>query len=81
MLVTLFGMVKLVRLVQESNAWDPTLATLAPRMMLVRLEQAENAWAKMAVTPAGTVYIPTLVSGHRMSVVWLLLNKTPSKLL
>ncbi len=42
MLVTLFGIVMLVRLPQRSNADSPILVTLLGIVMLVRLLQPEN---------------------------------------
>ena len=43
MLVTLLGMVTLVRLSQIANAPYPMLVTLSPIVMLVRLVQSSNA--------------------------------------
>ncbi len=43
MLVTLFGIVMLVSLIQLKNASSPMLVTLFGIVMLVRLEQSENA--------------------------------------
>ena len=43
MLVTLSGIVTLVRLVQPANALAPMLVTLVPMLTLVRLLQALNA--------------------------------------
>ena len=43
MLVTLSGMVMLVRLLQWINAQPPMLVTLSGMVMLVRLSQQENA--------------------------------------
>ena len=43
MLVTLLGIVTLVRLEQPSNAEEPMLVTLLGIVTLVRLEQPENA--------------------------------------
>ena len=40
MLVTLLGMVTLVRLVQQANALSPMLVTLLPIVTLVRLVQS-----------------------------------------
>ena len=43
MLVTLFGMVMLVRLLQLSNAESPILVTLLGISMLAKLLQSRNA--------------------------------------
>ena len=43
MLVTLSGMVMLLRLVQSENAEEPMLVTLSGMMTEVRLLQPENA--------------------------------------
>jgi hypothetical protein len=43
LLVTLLGIVTLVRLVQEENAPPPMLVTPFPIVTLVRLVQPENA--------------------------------------
>ncbi len=43
MLVTLSGIVTLVRLVQSENAESPMLVTLLPMVTLVRLVQQSNA--------------------------------------
>jgi hypothetical protein len=40
MLVTLLGIVTLVRRVQNEKAWSPMLVTLAGIVRLVRLEQS-----------------------------------------
>ena len=51
MLVTLLGMMMLVRLLQSSNALHPTLCTLSGIVMLVRLLQSKNADPPMLFTP------------------------------
>ena len=43
MLVTLFGIVTLVRLLQPENTEEPMLVTLFGIVTLVRLEQPQNA--------------------------------------
>ena len=53
MLVTLLGIVTLVRLVQNSNASLPMLVTLLGIVTLVRLVQTSNAWSPMLVTLLG----------------------------
>jgi hypothetical protein len=50
MLVTLSGIVMLVRLVQPENAPSPMLVTLSGITTLVRLVQPENAPSPMLVT-------------------------------
>ena len=40
MLVTLSGMVMLIRFLQPENAFSPMLVTLSPMVMLVRLPQS-----------------------------------------
>ena len=61
MLVTLMGMVTLIRgsPTNPLNAETPMLVTPLPRVMLVRLEHPENAKSPMLVTLLGIV---TLVS-------------------
>src|SRR2546426_664240 len=61
MLVTLLGIVTLVRLVQRENAWDPMMVTLLGIVTLVRLVQAENAKLPMLVTLLGIVTLVRLV--------------------
>lgn len=61
MLVTLLGMVMLVRLVHLKNAQLPMLVTLSGMVMLVRLSQPKNASSPMLVTP---FLIITLSIGH-----------------
>ena len=53
MVVTLLGIVMLVRLLQPSNASSPMVVTLLGRVMLVRLTQLLKAWCKMLVTLLG----------------------------
>ena len=50
MLVTLFGIVTLVRPVQPENARSPMGVTRLGRVTLVRPVQPENAWSPMRVT-------------------------------
>ena len=47
MLVTLLGIVTLVRLMQAENASDPMLVTLVPIVTLVRLEHQANESSPM----------------------------------
>ena len=51
MLVTLFGIIMLVRLLQPQNAESPMLVTLSGIVMLVRLLHQQNASLPMLVTP------------------------------
>ena len=53
MLVTLLGIVTLVKLVQPSNASFPMLVTLPGMVTLVRLVRPENAAFPMLVTKLG----------------------------
>ena len=55
MLVTLPGIVRLVRLVQFWKTQSPKLVTLLGIVTLVRLVQAENAPSPMLVTLPGIV--------------------------
>ena len=50
MLVTLAGIVMLLRSVQKAKAWCPMLATLAGITMLVRFLQYSKAYSPMLVT-------------------------------
>ena len=59
LLVTLFGIVTLVSLLQPENALSPMLVTLSGIVTLVRPLQPENADFPMLVTLSGIV---TLVS-------------------
>jgi len=65
--------------VQPENAPYPMLVTLSGIVMLVRPLQSPNAHSPMLVTLLGIVTRAVLPSGHWMSVIWLLLNKTPSR--
>ena len=62
MLVTLSGIVMLVRLAQCSKAFLPMLVTLSGIVMLVRLEQIQKALCPMLVTG-----LPLIVSGMTSS--------------
>ena len=61
MLVTLSGMVMLVRLVHKANASPPMVVTLSGMVILVRLVQLENAATPMLVTLSGMVMLVRLV--------------------
>ena len=61
MLVTLFGIVMLVRLPQLENALLPMLVTLFGIVMLVRLPQSENALLPILVTLSGIVMLARLM--------------------
>ena len=58
MLVTLSGIVMLVKLSQEENAELPMLVILSPMVTLVKLVQLRNAEPPMLVT-GKPLYIPT----------------------
>ena len=71
MLVTLSGIVMLVRLAQPEKVPTPMLVTLLPIVMLVRLAQPEKAPFPMLVTLSGIVILVRLVQ----------LEKAPSPML
>ena len=81
MLVTLAGMVMLVKLLQPENAKLPILMTPLPRVMLVKLLQPSNALFPILVTLAGRVIEPVMPAGHWIKVVLAKLYKMPFKLL
>src|SRR5688572_27903616 len=81
MLVTPFPRSEERRCREKENALSPMLVTLLGMVTLVRPVQSRSAESPMLVTLPGIVYLPVLASGHRMSRVWLLLNKTPSTML
>ena len=68
MLVTLLGMVTLVRLVQPENAQSPMLVTLLGMVTLVRLVQSANAQSPMLVTLLGMVTLVRLVQSSNAIV-------------
>ena len=69
MLVTLLGIVTLVRLVQPNGtAADPMLVTLLGIVTLVRLVQEENAPPPMLVTLLGIVTLVRLVQSMERRV-------------
>jgi hypothetical protein len=70
----------LARAVQCSNALSPMLLTLFGMEMLVRAAQPANADSPMLVTMSGIEYAPGFAAGKRIKLVFVLLNKTPSKL-
>ena len=57
MVVTLSGIVILVRLVHPKNASSPMVVTLSGIVILVSLVQSENAQSPMVVTPSGTITV------------------------
>ena len=61
MLVTLDGIVTLVRLVQLANAYSPIPFTLDGIVTLFKLEQPQNAEAPMFITLDGIVTLVRLV--------------------
>ena len=61
MVVTLSGIVMLVRLSQSSNARRPILVTLSGIVTVVRLSQWQNAPTPMVVTLSGIVMLVRLV--------------------
>ena len=78
MLVTLSGMVILVRLVQRAKALSPMLVTLSGMVMLVRLVQRAKALYLMLVTLLGIVYeVSDFPLGYLINSVFFLLNRTP----
>ena len=68
MVVTLLGMVMLVRLEQPSNAPEPMVVTLLGMVTLVRLEQPLNAPEPMVVTLLGMVMLVRPVHPRNASV-------------
>src|SRR6202142_67469 len=79
MLVTLFGIVTLVKLPQAWNASAPMWVTLLPNVRLVSLSQAIKALSPMSVTVLGIVTLvrllqpanasnPMLVTGRPLMV-------------
>ena len=81
MLVTLFGMVMLVRPSQPENAEPPMLVTPFGMVMLVRLLQPQNAYLPMLVTLSGMAYeVYVLPSGYLINSVFSLLKRTPFSL-
>ena len=68
MLVTLLGIVTLVRLVQAENASSPMLMTPLEIVTLVRLVQSSNAQSPILVTPSGIVM---LASPAQKSNAWI----------
>ena len=81
MLITLLGIVTLIKPVQPENAKSPMLVTLVGIVTLIRPRQPENAKSPMLVTLLGIIYDPSLPAGYVFKTVRLLLNKTPSTLL
>ena len=67
MLVTLVGIVTLVKLVQPENAEFPMSRTLLGIVMLVTLVQFWNAWSPMLVTLVGIVTLVRLVQPENAS--------------
>ena len=66
-MVTLLGIVMLVRLAHPSNAKDPISVTLLGRLILVRLVQCINALTPMLVTPGGITMCAKLVQSANVS--------------
>ena len=78
-LVTLFGIVTLVKLMHSSNACIPISVTLPGIFTLVRLLQLANALPPMLVTLSGISYdVSVLPDGYLISDVFSLLKRTPS---
>ena len=69
MLVTLLGMMMLVKLVQSRNAKSAMVVTPLGMMMLVKLAHPRNALSPMVVTLLGIVMEPLLPNGYWMRVV------------
>jgi hypothetical protein len=84
MVVTLAGIVKLVRLLQSRNALPPMLVTLLGIVTLVRLVQLENAEVPMLVTPPGTTMLvrfpspPAIQPERRQKISLISESKTPN---
>ena len=79
MLVTLSGIVILVKLLQPSNAQSPILVTLLGIVTLVKLVQPSNAQLPILVTLFGIAYsLSVLPAGYTINSDLSLLNKTPS---
>ena len=76
MIVTLVGMVMLVRLLQFWNAQSPMIVTLFGMVMLVRLLQFRNAPAPMLVTVSGIFILVRLL--HPLNAYRLMLVTLPS---
>jgi hypothetical protein len=70
MLVTLLGIVMLLRLVQPENAESPMLMTLSGIVMLVRLMHSENAPAPMLASISTERDLPNTgpPAGHQWPV-------------
>ena len=77
-LVTLLGIITLVRFVQQENAKFPMLVTLLGNSMLVRLSQDSNAKFVILITSLGITYSPDFPAGYSNNFVFSLLNSTPS---
>ena len=68
MIVTLEGMVTLVKFVQFRNAPCPMVVTLEGMVTLVKLVHHSNALSPMVVTPSG-ITIDVIFSGHLTKVL------------
>ena len=71
MLVTLSGMVMLVKPVQPEKAQSPMLVTLLPIVTLVNLVQPEKALSPMLVTLTGIVTLVNPVQPEKVSLPML----------
>ena len=69
MLVTLLGIVMLVRLAQPQKALSPMLVTLLGMVMLVRFLQPRKALDPMLVTLSGSVMLVRLLGMLRKRVL------------
>ena len=71
MLVTLLGMIMLVRLLQKANVCSPMLVTLLPMLTLVRLVQLENELSPVLVTllPMVALVSPRQLKNARKSML------------
>ena len=74
MLVTLSGIVMLVRLVQPKKAAFPMLVTPFPIVMLVRLVQSRKASFPMLVTLSGIVTLVRLLQSWKATSPMLVTN-------
>ena len=77
MLVTLSGIVIVVKLEQPSNAKSPILVTLSGIIIFVKLEQPENADSSTLVTLFGIVKFPVFAPGQHIIVFRFLSNNAP----
>ena len=80
MLVTLSGIVMLIRLVQPSKAQFPMLVTLSGIVMLVRLVQPEKTETPILTTPSGMVTSPPIEPKAIATILPESIKNNPSEL-